>query len=70
VSEYTLGVGRMLAGFLPELAIETSVDNAVDLEERVEVAVTEFAVVISDVMSLVCDHQEELERELRGQYRN
>jgi hypothetical protein len=37
------------------------------LEERVEVAATEFAVVISDV---VCDHQEELERELGRRHRD
>jgi hypothetical protein len=59
--------GRALPGFFPELAIETAVECAVDLEERVEVAVTELAVVISDV---VCDHQEELERELGGRHRH
>jgi hypothetical protein len=37
----------------------------VDLDERVEVAVTDLAVVISNA---VCGHEEELERELRGRH--
>jgi hypothetical protein len=64
---YTLGAKLVPPGFFPEHAIETGVKGAVDLEERVEVAVREFAVVISDV---VCDHQEDLERELGGRHRN
>jgi hypothetical protein len=43
------------------------VECAIDLEERVEVTVTELGVVISDV---VYNHQEELERELAGRHRN
>jgi hypothetical protein len=46
---------------------ETGVEYAVDLEERVEVAVTEFGMVISDE---VCDHEEDLERKLEGRHRN
>jgi hypothetical protein len=63
VRECTLGADLVLRDFLPELAIERDVESAVDLEERVEVAVRDFAVVISDV---VCDHQEEFERGVRG----
>jgi hypothetical protein len=39
--------------------VETCAECAVNLEERVEVIVTEFAVIISDV---ACDYEEELER--------
>jgi hypothetical protein len=51
---YTLGADLAPRGFFPELAIGTSVECAVGLEERVVVAVTKFAVVIDDV---VCDHE-------------
>jgi hypothetical protein len=57
----------VLPGFFPEHAIETGVEYAVDLEDRVEVAVTEFAVGISDV---VCDYEEEIEREFWGRGRH
>jgi hypothetical protein len=57
VREYTLGADRVLRGFFSEQAVETGRVCAVDLEERIKVAVTEFATVISDV---VCDRQEEL----------
>jgi hypothetical protein len=67
VREYTLGADLVLPGFFPEHAIETGAKCTVDLEERVEVAVTESTAVISDV---VCDHEEELERELGGRHRN
>jgi hypothetical protein len=64
--DYTLDVDLVFPSFFPEHAIETDVQCAVDLEERVEVAVTEFAVAICDV---ACDHQEELKREFGGQHR-
>jgi hypothetical protein len=67
VCEYTLGSYLVLPCFFPEHEIETAVEGAVDLEERVEAAVMEFAVVISDAAG---DHQEELERELGGRHRN
>jgi hypothetical protein len=66
VRECTLGADLVLLGFFPEHAIETVIKCAVDLEERVEVAVTELATVISDV---VCDHQEEFERKLGARHR-
>jgi hypothetical protein len=55
----------VLPGFFQEHAIETDVECAVELLERVEVAVTEFACVISDI---VCDHEQELEREHGGRH--
>jgi hypothetical protein len=67
VRDYTLSVGLVLRSFFPERAVKTVVDCAVDLEERVEVAVTEFATVICDVE---CDHHEELKRERGGRHRN
>jgi hypothetical protein len=56
-----------LRGFFPELAVEIGVECAVDLEERVEVGVTELAMLISHVVS---DHPKDLERELRERHRN
>jgi hypothetical protein len=67
VSEYTLGADCLLPGFFPEHAIDTFVECAVDLEERVEVTVTKLAVVIPDD---VCDHQEEFERKSGRRHRN
>jgi hypothetical protein len=60
-------VALTLLSFFPEHAIETGVECAVGQEERVEVAGTELAVVIFDV---VCGPQEELERELGERHRN
>jgi hypothetical protein len=57
----------VLRGFFPECVIEIGVERAVDLVERVEVAVAEFTVIISDV---TCDHQEELERKHGGWHHN
>jgi hypothetical protein len=49
---YTLDAELVIPGFFLEHPIETGVECPVDLEERVEVAITEFAVVFPDV---VCD---------------
>jgi hypothetical protein len=47
---------------LPKIVVEAGVECAVDLEECVEIAVTELAANISHA---VCDHEQELERDLR-----
>jgi hypothetical protein len=62
-----LSVDLVLPGFFPEQGIDTGIACTIDLEERVEFAVMEFAVAISEV---VCDHQEELEQELGRRHRN
>jgi hypothetical protein len=66
VREYAPLADFVSPGFFPEHAIETCVECAVDLEERVEVIVTETAVGFS---TAVRDHEEELERELGGRHR-
>jgi hypothetical protein len=59
VREYVLGDVLELHSVSPERVIETCAEWAVDLEERVEVVVTEFAVIIFDV---ACHYEEDLER--------
>jgi hypothetical protein len=61
--EYTRGDAFLPRSVFPELAIEMVVECAIDLEERVEVAVTETAVVISEVFY---DLEEGLGRKTRG----
>jgi hypothetical protein len=54
------GDGLELHGFFQKSAIETGVEYAVDIEERVEVGETEIAVIIGEE---TCDHEEDFQRE-------
>jgi hypothetical protein len=63
VREYVSPGVQELHGFLPKSAVDTGVERAVDLEERVEVGQTQLSFIVGEE---TCNHEEVFKGKLGG----